>query len=157
MHSTSGIDRLAALYQLVETNRSVELRIAASALLEVKQATAREILVRREQARLGRIALLAGEPEALLLASLEGSVAERRGKLLLPLEMERQQSCNAAADAYRLARLQHEQMQLLVANAKNASLIREARQVQAQSDDRFASRGDWLRSEKARASKMSAD
>lgn len=157
MRRASGVERLAVLYQLVETNRSIELRTAASGLREVEEATAREILVHQEQVRRGRFALFAGEPEALLIASTEERAAERRSELLFLLKQERQQRCSEARDTYRLARLQHEQMQLLATDAKSSLLLREARQAQASSDDRFASRRDWVRSEDVKRSQMSVD
>lgn len=141
--------RLATLYALLEQARSVELQQAAAGVRQIERAEAQERLVALEQARDGREALLSGDDWGRWVARVEGAAPEARMRRLAELRGERERMRLEALKAQRASRVSADQMKDVALKAQTQEAEKERRRVQAQSDDRFASRREWQRQQDA--------
>jgi hypothetical protein len=144
MAAQKSVARLALLYGMMERMRSVELRVAAGAVEDVACSAAIARKVRENQIAEGRAAMANGRREAWQVAETTRGVNEARIVRLAMLRAEREIILEQAVQVHRASRLNMEQMDRVVDRARTQAEMENGRRLQAESDDRFASRRAWL-------------
>lgn len=150
MTRASRTARLAGLYGMVERMRLVELRSASGAVAEVERTCAAVDRACEGEVLAGRVALMAGDLVDWRVAERGQQLAEVRGTRLELLLEERERKYAAALDVHRSSQVDAEQMRQLTQRIENRRMHAEERRLQAESDDRFASRLGWNRANLAR-------
>jgi hypothetical protein len=143
MSRGNGLERLAALYTMVERMHSLAVRVAAEAVEDVACRVEIETAVHRGNLAAGRNALAEGRPEERLIEETAGGLAEVRLERLAELRGRREAVLEEAVTMHRRAYLETEQMARLVKRRRERQALEEGRKEQAEADDRFASRGAW--------------
>jgi hypothetical protein len=143
MAARKGVARLASLYGMMERMRSLELRVAAGAVDDVVCSAAIAATVRESQIAEARAAMASGRREDWQVAETTRGVIEARMVRLAALRAEREAALERAVAEHQVSRLNMEQMDRVVGRARAQMSAEEDRRVQAESDDRFASRRAW--------------
>lgn len=141
----SSAVRLATLYATIERMRSVELRMAESAVDEALCAAAIAAAVRESQQGNLRDALASGLREEWRIAETAGAANDIRIARLAALRATQETARDEAVMRHRLSRVELEQMDSVVERRRKGETTQQARKEQASSDDRFASRRAWER------------
>ena len=149
MATQKGVVRLASLYTMMERMRSVELRVAAGAMEDVAYSAAIAATARESQIADARAAMSTGRREEWQVAETTRAVVEARIVRLAKLQAEREIILADAALRHRMSRLNMEQMDRIVDRTRSQEGVLEDRRLQAESDDRFASRRAWMRTKLA--------
>ena len=149
MATQKGVVRLASLYTMMERMRSVELRVAAGAVEDVAYSAAIAATARESQIADARAAMSTGRREEWQVAETTRAVVEARIVRLAKLQAEREIILADAALRHRMSRLNMEQMDRVVDRNRTQAGRREERRLQAESDDRFASRRAWMNTKQA--------
>ena len=147
MAARKGVARLASLYGMTERVRSVELRVAAGAVEAVACSVAIAATVRERQITEARTAMANGRREEWQVAETTRGVVEAGIVRLAKLRVEREAVLEDAVQRHRISRLNMEQMDRVVDRARAQETLQESRRSQAESDDRFASRRAWKRTQ----------
>ncbi len=148
MTDARRLQRIADVYGLVERMRSVDLSLAAGLLAEAEEQRREEILVRTAEVGRGRAALALGDSVGWMIGEAERCASDARLERLGVVQRQRMSSYELAREAHNASRLEAEQMQLVLKGARDEQALVEGRRVQAESDDRFASRRCWEESKK---------
>jgi len=143
---THNLKRLAKLYGMVVDLNAMQMKAAAAAVFEVRQASEELVARRFESAAEGRAGLARGSRLEALAAEKVAIKEEARANLLARLEAERQVRFEAAVAAHRESRVEAGQVKGLVERVRVKEECARDRRAQAESDDRFLSRREWLRS-----------
>jgi hypothetical protein len=123
----------------------MQVKAAAAAVFEVERAV-EEIALRREQGvSAGRLGLAHGSRLEALAAEKSAINDEARAELLVKVGTERRGLLEAAVERHRESRMEAKQVDGLVERARAAEDAERERRAQAESDDRFLSRREWLR------------
>lgn len=149
MATQKGVVRLASLYTMMERMRSVELRVAAGAVEDVAYSAAIAATARESQIADARAAMSTGRREEWQVAETTRAVVEARIVRLAKLQAEREIILADAALRHRMSRLNMEQMDRIVDRTRSQEGVLEDRRLQAESDDRFASRLAWMKTKHA--------
>ena len=130
---------------MVEDLHAMQAKAAAAAVFEVERVEA-ELAARRAQgAAEGRDGLARGS-RLEALAAEKGAVQDTaRAELLARVGSERRLQLEAAVQAHRESRIETRQLAGLVDRVKASEDFERERRAQAESDDRFLSRREWLR------------
>ena len=139
-----SLSRLAGLYTIIEQIRSVEVQAADAAVQQVIRSIAIAATSRTAQMVESREALATDRREAWQVAETTRETLERRMERLCAVRVEREAVLAKALELHRSSRLEMERMQRIFEKTLAQGLLIESRQVQLQSDDRFASRAAWL-------------
>ena len=143
MARRKGLTRLASLYGMVEQMRSLELRVAASAVDDVVLVASIEAAIRQSKIFGARAALAAGDREEWQMAETTREGVEARIERLANLRVERETRREEAALAHSTSRVEMEQLDRVVEQQRDRLALEEARRAQAESDDRYAARLAW--------------
>ena len=143
MPPRNGLERLLNLYKLVEQTRSLELRIAASAVVEVQLAQNGEQGVRVAHRESRAEALLLGDPLGRMIADIGCEASEVRLGILTQLLAQREETRDAAERLHDQSRVKKERIERVAERKRMAVAYEEDRRIQADSDDRYASRLGW--------------
>ncbi len=143
MPPRNGLERLLNLYKLVEQTRSLELRIAASAVVEVQLAQSGEQGVRVAHREARTEALMVGDAFGRMIADSGCEASEVRLGLLMQVRAQREETRVAAERLHDQSRLKKERIERVAERKRIAVAYEEDRRVQADSDDRYASRLGW--------------
>lgn len=149
MAAQKGIVRLAAVYGMMERMRSAELRLAADAVEDVACSAAIAATVRASQITDARTAMASGRRDDWQVAETTRGVVEARIVRLAKVRAEREVALADSAQRHRMSRLNMEQMDRVVDRNRTQAGRREERRLQAESDDRFASRRAWMNTKQA--------
>jgi hypothetical protein len=137
------LQRLVALYSVVEEMHSTELKRMTAAVREAQQA----IEVAQEVARSARVdgrgAILAGDQMSWRMAETQQETAAWQRRGLEQVRLERDELNDAAREQYVASRLKREQIQRVFDDIAARSEVEEGRRTQATSDDRFLARRRW--------------
>lgn len=145
MAARKGIDRLASLYGMMEQIRSVELRAATIAVEDAACSTTIALTLRESQIASAREAMATGRREEWQISETARVAVEARIDQLAKTRTDRENARAEAHQIHRQSRLDMEQMERVVAQARVQVAIEVTRRTQAESDDRFASRRAWSR------------
>ena len=141
----SDLKRLVTLYGLVERARAAEAALAQAAVNEVHAARNAEMVRYGTGVENGRAAMLAEDAAARTVAlAEEGSAAALWGRLA-PLQLAREKATIEALEAYRVSRLETEQMRSVADRERTLQALAMGRRAQAEADDRYSSRREWMR------------
>jgi hypothetical protein len=152
MHSRlKSLDRLAAVYRVLEHANGVSLDRARAALHDV------ETRIREREAFASRLemasheALETGDVNEWLLDQSEIEFTQWNTPVLEEMRLQREAAMREAAEIYQASRMQFEQMQSVVDEVRAAVALEQERAEQRESDDRYLSRQRWqLRDEQQR-------
>jgi hypothetical protein len=134
------LDRLLAIRRLAEELDRRRMELASAGVAEVERALDTQEAIAIEAGLAGRAALESGERGDWLMADAQSEVAGwNHGRLGVLL---RARSAELAPAMERLveSRREHEQVKLLVEEARRLSRVEEDRRAQAAADDWFLSR-----------------
>ena len=145
-----GLKRLAALYDLVEHARGLELGQAAAAVAEVERAVTAQAAARAQEVGAGLIALSAGEATQWAMARAVREAAEVRVQRLAVVRDEREVVRERAGAAYRASRMEKEQTRSAMDRIQQEQEGEAARRLQRAVDDRYVSRREWIKGEDRR-------
>ena len=148
MASAAQFTRMARLYGLVERQRSAELRLAAQSEQEAAAAHAQESAAWREDRARSRAAVLCGDKAERLVAELSMELRTTQVTHLAALQSARAAVREQAWQAHRQSQLESDQMRRVAERLRSEAAKEADRSAQAQADDRFGSRREWLRSRK---------
>ena len=148
MAAKMGVDRMAAVYGMLEQMRSVELRAATIAVEDVACSAAIAATLRESQIAGAREAMATGCREEWQISETARGVIEARMDRLARVRAEREAALIQAQRVHRESRLSMEQIQRVVDQARLQLSMEETRRTQAESDDRFASRRAWSRAQR---------
>jgi hypothetical protein len=137
------MSRLGRLYTRVEQIRSLERRVASSAVEEAELATEVHTAAYEAHISSGRAALGMGDRAEYTIAQLSREVARQRIAHLDRLRAEREAVLTSAVEAHRESRLSMEQVERLISRSSAEAALEAARREQAQADDRFGSRSAY--------------
>jgi hypothetical protein len=139
----NGLERLLNLYRLVEQTRSLELRIAASAVVEVALAESGEQEIRVGHRESRTEALLVGDAVGRMIADCGCEASKLRLGILTQMLAQREETRDAAERLHDQSRLMKERIERVAERKRMAIAYEEDRRTQADSDDRYASRLGW--------------
>ena len=137
---TRRLMRLVGIRRIAEDLDRRDLELAVAAVNEVEtalRATAASLL---EAGQAARAALGAGERGEWLLADAQTEVAGWNRGRLGALRAQRLVAVAPAKEKFLESRREHEQVKVLVEDAKQAERVDEGRRAQAEADDWFLGR-----------------
>ena len=143
MRQKSGIKRLLALYEIVEKSRSLELRIAVSAVAEVEQAWNGEEGALAGYRECEVKALKTADPAERMIAQACRDTSLMRLDGLMQIYADREKSHQIAQVLHSESRLMKERIERVTERERLSTEAERARRTQAESDDRYASRHGW--------------
>lgn len=139
-----GLERIASLYRMMERIHAIEVQNANGAVEDLLCAVAIATTMRASQIEDARDALATGWREGWQVAETTRGVIDRRMDQLHQIRAEREAELAEASRVHNESRLEMEQMERVVEKTRALAAVVESRRVQADSDDRFASRSAWL-------------
>lgn len=145
MARSRGMKRLADVYGVVERMRSVDVQVATGLMTEADGMCVKERQARDSEMVRGRAALAAGDSAGWVISEAERRAAEARLGQLVDLQRQRRVVCEDARNAHTASRINVEQVQRVLDQARGQQELVEQRRGQAESDDRFASQQCWQR------------
>ncbi len=143
----NGLARLAHLYGLMERMDAAAARVAANAAESVLRVRMEEHAAGEQQGRLARAAMVDGEQIAWTVAVKALELGEARVLALATVQARYDAARQTAMEKHRASRLRTEQMTRVVEGEHKAQAMHESRRVQAEADDRYASRLLWTRAQ----------
>lgn len=143
MPPRNSLERLLNLYKLVEQTCSLEQRLAASAVVEVELAQSGEQGVRVAHRESRTEALMVGDALGRMIADSGCEASEVRLGFLMQLRAQREETREAAEQLHDQSRLKKERIERVAERKRMAIAYEEDRRIQADSDDRYASRLGW--------------
>lgn len=138
--------RLAVLYGLVQEMRSIELDRATHTVRLAESAIDVQAGLAAEAQRYGHRALERSERSEALLHESAREVARWNTERLEGLHQEFEAIKQSAAELYRSAHLQQDQMKAIVKGLRTRAERERSRRDQAIADDRHGARTHWLQS-----------
>jgi hypothetical protein len=142
--------RLMGLYAAVEAMHSAELQRTAEAVRETDVVIVAEQHT-AESARIdGRESLAIEDRLGWMISESQLETAGWRRQRLERIRQEREQLLDAATQRYMTSRLKRQQMKHVFDEVSSWIEIKEARQTQATSDDRFLARRRWTDAKRMR-------
>jgi hypothetical protein len=139
-----GLNRLAALYGIVEQMQAVQLDRAAAELREAEGKVAEQVRWTETASQLARDALHQGDRPEWLMSESEREFAVWNGVRLETLRARREELKELTAELYRKSLLDRDQIDTVLQHALSAREAEIIRREQAAADDRHISRLRWL-------------
>jgi hypothetical protein len=149
------LNRLAALYELVEQMQAISLDRAAAELREAETRVAEQAAWVETAGQHAREALHQGDRPEWLMNESEREFAVWNGVRLEALRARREELKEMTAELYRKSLLDRDQIDTVVKNALSAREAEMIRREQASADDRHMSRLRWLAQREAARMKRS--
>lgn len=146
MGRAGGLQRLGKLYGMVEKLNAMQVKAASAAVFEVERASCELVARRAQGAADGRAGLARGSRLEALSVEKSAQQDAARAELLAKAGAERRVRLEAALAAHRESRMEALQVDGLAERVREDEELAYARRAQAESDDRFLSRREWLRS-----------
>ena len=138
-----ALQRLAALYNVLEHANGVTLDQARGALHEVEARIRDREDAALRLSELGNAALREGELQEWLIDQSQIAFTQWNADALEALRREREAAMRQAAEVYQASRMQLEQMQSVVDEVRASVELEKERSEQRSSDDRYLSRQRW--------------
>lgn len=127
----------------------MQVKASAAAVFEVERAV-QDLAARRVQGVAeGRAGLARGSRLEALAEDLGSAKDKLRAEMLARVGAERRVRLEAAIEAHRGSRVESRQVDGLVERVKASAQLEDERRAQAESDDRFLSRREWLRAHRS--------
>jgi len=140
-----ALERLAALYKVVEHAHGISLDRARGTLYELETEMRERAAVSARLIDSGSEALRRGDLHEWILDHSQIEYAEWNAAALEELRLRREEAMRSAAEAYQESRMQLEQMQSVLGEVRSRLVIQKERLEQRASDDRYLSRQRWQR------------
>jgi hypothetical protein len=134
------LQRLAAIRMMTEELDRNVLRAARGAVAEVETAIDTQNSALAESKANARAALSGGDRGEWMMADAQGEVAGWNRAKLAGYLVARTEAATAAMDKVLESRREHEQVKLLVKNARVAARVEDVRRTQAAVDEWFLSK-----------------
>lgn len=125
--------------------KAVQLKMAATALAEVDAVLVGRSAQRLEDRTAARDGLARGSRLETWMAEHNSNTDQARVELRKRLAEERRAALLAATEAHRESRMEARRINGLMVRIRLAEELERQRRSQAESDDRFLSRREWLR------------
>jgi hypothetical protein len=137
------LERLAALYKVVEHANGIALDQARGALHDVEARIREQTAAASRLDEASREALRRCELDEWQLDQSEREFAEWNRAAFEGLRQSREEAMRSAAEVYQASRMQLEQIESVLGKVRSLLAAQKERLEQRASDDRFLSRQRW--------------
>ena len=138
-----NLQRIAGVYRAVQHAQAVELEQAAAALHEAESLIAQQKAQAERSSVAGRAALDVGDHVDWQMHESQKQFTEWNAEGLNELRSRREALMVEAAESYREAKRQLEQMESVLRELRSKLQVERGHAAQRESDDRFLSQRWW--------------